>query len=265
MKNIKHGAVAPVSGRPVKLGKYVLAACALLLSLSARTEEVSAAVAANFTAPMNIIAAEFSRDTGHKVNLSFGSSGKIYAQIQNGAPFQVFLSADDEKPARLEAEGLAVPGSHFTYAIGRLALWSARPGYVDAGGEVLRLGRFNKLAIANSRLAPYGKAAEDVLAGMGLRETVSPKLVQGENIAQTFQFAMTGNADLAFVALSQIMADGRIASGSAWVVPGNLHSPIRQDAVLLVSGKRNAAARALMEYLRGDKARTIIESYGYGK
>ena len=142
-------------------------------------------------------------------------------------------------------------------------MWSAKPGFVDAKGEILRHGQFNKLAIANPKLAPYGKAAEEVLTGMGLIESVSPKLVQGENIAQTYQFAVTGNADLCFVALSQIMSDGKITSGSAWVVPGNLHSPIRQDAVLLLSGKGNSAAEKLMAYLKSDKAKAIIKSYGY--
>jgi molybdate transport system substrate-binding protein len=263
MRNLLRGIVAPRFTLFIKPAGFLLLASSLLLSIYARAGEVSAAVAANFTAPMNVIAAEFTRDTGHRVNLSFGSSGKAYAQIKNGAPFQVFLSADDEKPARLEAEGLAVSGTRFTYAIGSLVLWSAKPDFVDAKGKVLRSGKFNRLAIANPRHAPYGKAAEEVLTGMGIMESVAPRLVQGENIAQTFQFAMTGNADLAFVALSQIMADGKIASGSAWVVPGELHSPIRQEAVLLMSGKGNAAAEALMKYLQGGKARAIIRSYGY--
>jgi molybdate transport system substrate-binding protein len=263
MHNIIRSAVAPISGMSVRLVGYLLIACSLLLSFSVRAGEVSVAVAANFMAPMNVIAAEFTRDTGHQVNLSFGSTGKIYAQIRNGAPFQVFLSADEDTPAKLEAEGLAVRGSHFTYAIGSLALWSAKPGFVDNKGEVLRRGQFNKLAIASPKLAPYGKAAQEVLTGMGLLESVSPKLVQGENIAQTYQFAATGNADLGFVALSQIMSDGKITSGSAWIVPGNLHSPIRQDAVLLLSGKGNSAAEKLMVYLKSVKVRGIIKSYGY--
>lgn len=236
---------------------------AALLSTGASAEEVNVAVAANFTAPMNAIAAEFAKDTGHQAKLTFGSSGKFYAQIRNGAPFQVFLSADVETPAKLEQEVMAVAGSRFTYAIGTLVLWSAKPDFVDAKGEVLKKGQFNKLALANPKLAPYGKAAVEVLAGMGLLDQLTPRFVQGENIAQTYQFAMTGNADLGFVALSQVMKDGKIASGSAWVVPGKMHTPIRQDAVILTRGKGNAAAEALMTYLQGDKARAIIKSYGY--
>jgi len=235
----------------------------LLFSVSAHTAEVSVAVAANFTAPMNAIAAEFTKDTGHQARLAFGGSGKFYAQIKNGAPFQMLLSADDETPARLAQEGLADPASRFTYAIGTLVLWSAQPGVVDAKGDVLKKNQFNKLALANPKLAPYGKAAVEVLTGMGMLEALRPKFVQGENIAQTFQFASTGNAELGFVALSQVMKDGKIGSGSAWIVPAKLHTPIRQDAVILAAGKNNAAAEALMKYLKGDKAKAIIKSYGY--
>jgi molybdate transport system substrate-binding protein len=242
---------------------FIFTLLAGLFPRPASAETVMIAVAANFTEPMNVIAAEFAKDTGHQVKLSLGSSGKFYAQIKNGAPFEVLLSADDEKPALLEKEGLGVVGSRFTYAIGSLVLWSAKDGFVDAKGEVLRGGQFNKLAIANPKLAPYGKAAEEVLAGMGLSDAVSRKLVQGENIAQTYQFAMSGNAELAFVALSQVMKDGKITGGSAWVVPGKLHTPIRQDAIILTLGKDNPAAKALTAYLKGDKARAIIRSYGY--
>ncbi|ODU50672.1 MAG: molybdate ABC transporter substrate-binding protein [Thiobacillus sp. SCN 63-374] len=236
--------------------------CALVSS-GAFAEEVQVAVAANFTAPMNRIADEFAKDTGHQAKLAFGSTGKFYAQIKNGAPFQIFLSADNETPAKLEQEGMTVAGSRFTYAVGTLVLWSAKADFVDARGDVLKKGQFNKLSIANPKLAPYGKAAVEVMTGMGLLDTLAPRFVQGENIAQTYQFVMTGNADLGFVALSQVMKDGKIGSGSAWIVPGTLHSPIRQDAVILSSGKDNAAAEALMTYLKGDKARAIIKSYGY--
>jgi molybdate transport system substrate-binding protein len=235
----------------------------LLFSLSAHAAEVSVAVAANFTAPMNAIAAEFAKDTGHQAKPAFGSSGKFYAQIKNGAPFQMFLSADDETPARLAQEGLADPASRYTYAIGTLVLWSAQPGGVDAKAEVLKKNQFNKLALANPKLAPYGRAAVEVLTGMGLLETLTPKFVLGENIAQTWQFVSTGNAELGFVALSQVMKDGKISSGSAWIVPGKLHSPIRQDAVILNAGRGNPAADALLKYLKGDKARAIIKAYGY--
>jgi molybdate transport system substrate-binding protein len=195
--------------------------------------------------------------------LSFGASGKFYAQIKNGAPFQLLLSADDEKPAQLIKDGLAVADSRFTYAIGTLVLWSAKIGIVDARGDVLAKGHFGKIAIANPKLAPYGSAAMEVLTKLGILKTISSKFVQGENISQAFQFVSTGNAELGFVALSQIMKDGKISSGSAWIVPGALHSPIRQDAVLLSPGKDSAAAKALLNYLKSDKSKRIIRSYGY--
>lgn len=248
----------------MKLFRLLLVACFLASSsVAALAEEVTVAVAANFTAPMKQIAADFEKATGHKVVLSFGASGKFYAQIKNGAPFQLFLSADDEKPAQLEKDGLTVPGSRFTYAIGTLVLWSAKPGFVDPKGEVLRKGTYNKVSIANPKLAPYGTAAIEVLTRQGLLDAVSPKFVQGENIAQTFQFVSSGNADLGFVALSQVMQDGKITSGSAWIVPGSLHAPIRQDAVLLLKGKGNAAAEGLATYLKTDKVKAYIRTYGY--
>ncbi|KFI05386.1 molybdate ABC transporter substrate-binding protein [Massilia sp. BSC265] len=230
---------------------------------AAQAGEVQVAVAANFTAPMQKIAAEFEKDTGHKARLAYGSTGKFYAQVRNGAPFGVLLAADDDTPARLEKEGRAVRGTRFTYAIGRLVLWSARAGYVDAGGEVLKAGGFRHLAIANPKTAPYGAAAVEVLMKFGLSDALGPKLVQGENIAQAHQFVSTGNAQLGFVALSQVARDGRIASGSGWIVPAHLHAPIRQDALVLAQGKGNPAAAALVDYLKTDKARGIIRSYGY--
>jgi molybdate transport system substrate-binding protein len=233
------------------------------LSTPLRAAEVEVAVAANFTAPMQKIVADFEKDTGHKAQLAFGSTGKFYAQIRNGAPFDVLLAADDETPARLEREGYAASGSRFTYAIGQLALWSARAGYVDDKGEVLKEGAFGHLAIANPKLAPYGAAAMEALKGLGLLAALQPRFVQGENIAQTFQFVSTGNAELGFVALSQIVEGGKLKSGSAWIVPASLHNAIRQDAVLLARGKDNPAALALVKYLKEDKARAIISAYGY--
>jgi molybdate transport system substrate-binding protein len=235
-----------------------------MLVASAHADEVQVAVAANFAAAMKAIAAEFEKDTGHKAQLAFGSSGKFYAQIKNGAPFQVFLSADDEKPAKLEQEGMTVPGSRFTYAIGTLVLWSAKSGFVDDQGEVLGKGSFKKLAIANPKLAPYGAAAVETLTALGLKSALESKFVHGENIAQTFQFVQTSNAELGFVALSQVMKDGRVAEGSAWIVPDRLHAPIGQDAVILSAGRGNVAAESLMQYLKGEKARAIIRAYGYG-
>lgn len=238
----------------------------LLLSITAvatHAAEVSVAVAANFTAPMNKIAAAFEQDTGHKAVLSFGATGKFYAQIKNGAPFQILLAADQETPAKLEQEGQIVAGSRFTYATGRVVLWSKQPGLVDDKGEVLKKGNFEKLAIADPKLAPYGAAGVEVMDKLGVRQALQPKIVQGENIGTAFQFVSTGNAALGFVALSQIMVDGKISEGSAWVVPLNLHSPIRQDAVALSNSKDNPAAAALLTYLKGDKAKAIIKSFGY--
>ncbi len=243
--------------------KSLLTWCAVLVSLSVHAEEVNVAVAANFTAPMNIIASDFAKETGHVAKLAFGSTGRFYAQIKNGAPFDVLLSADDETPSKLAREKLAEPASSFTYAIGSLVLWSAKPGFVDASGAVLKSGKFNKLAIANPKTAPYGRAAIETLTKLGLLSAVEPKFVQGENIAQTFQFAQTGNADLGFVALSQVMKDGKITEGSAWQVPADMHEAIRQDAVLLTTGRGNAAAEALLKYLKTDKAKAVIRSFGY--
>lgn len=230
---------------------------------AAHADTVSVAVAANFTAPMQKIAAAFEADTGHKAELSFGATGKFYAQINNGAPFQILLSADDTTPERLEKEGKAVANSRFTYAIGTLVLWSAQPGYVDAQGAVLKTGDFKHIALANPKLAPYGAAAMQTMEKLGVASALQPRFVQGENIAQTFQFVSSGNAPLGFVALSQVMVEGRIDKGSAWQVPAHLHEPIRQDAVLLQTGQGNAAAAALLQYLRGDKARAVIKAYGY--
>ena len=235
----------------------------LLFAGTALSDEVQVAVAANFTAPMQKIAAEFTRDTGHKAQLAFGATGKFYAQITNGAPFEVFLSADDETPARLEQEGHAVVGSRYTYAIGRLVLWSAQAGKVDGQGEILKGGAIRRLALANPKTAPYGAAAVETMQKLGVLAQLQPIFVQAENIAQTYQFVGTGNAELGFVALSQVWQDGKLSSGSGWIVPANLHQPIRQDAQLLAKGSGKPAAAALLDYLRGDKARRIIKAYGY--
>lgn len=229
----------------------------------AQAESVPVAVAANFAAPMETIAAQFEKDTGHVARLSIGSTGKLYAQISQGAPFEILLSADDKTPLKLEQEQRAVPGSRFTYALGKLVLWSRDADRVDAEGAVLRRP-FERLAIADARLAPYGLAAEQTLQALGLLETLRPRFVTGENIAQTFQFVSTGNAPLGFVALSQVQSDGQIREGSGWIVPETLYAPIRQDAVLLRRGANNPAARALMDYLKGEVARRIIQSFGYG-
>lgn len=242
-------------------------ACAVALAsvfgTPARADEVSVAVAANFTAPMQKIAQAFAQDTGHQARLSFGSTGSLYAQIKNGAPFEVLLAADTETPARLEQEGQGVAGTRFTYGVGKLVLWSAQSGLVDAKGEVLRSGSFDKLAIANPKTAPYGAAATQALGALGLLPRLSPRLVQGESVGQTLQFVSSGNAALGFVALSQVLVDGKISQGSAWLVPQALYQPLQQDAVLLARGRDKPAALALLRYLRSERARSILQSYGY--
>lgn len=241
---------------------YALAVLALLAGF-ARAGEVTVAVASNFMAPMQAIARDFEKETGHKAVLTFGATGNFYAQIRSGAPFMLLLAADQATAARLEKEGHSVAGTRFTYATGRLVLWSAQPGLVDDKGEVLARGGFRHIALANPTLAPYGAAAVEALARLNLLERLRPRFVLGENISQTFQFVATGNAPLGFVALSQVTVDGRIAKGSGWVVPAGLHAPIRQDAAVLARGKDSAAAAALAAFLRGERARAIIRSFGY--
>lgn len=231
--------------------------------VSAHADEVQVAVAANFSAPMQKLALAFERETGHKAVISVGSTGKFYAQIRNGAPFAVLLSADDETPTRLAQEGLALASTQFTYAKGQLVLWSAQPDVVDARGAVLQGKLPGKLALADPKLAPYGLATTEALAKLGLSDRLKPNLIIGENIAQTYQFVKTGNAALGFVALSQVMSEGRLSSGSAWVLPPSLYTPIRQDAIVLKAAEHKPAARALMAYLRSDSARQLMASYGY--
>jgi len=225
--------------------------------------EVSVAVAANFTAPMKVIAQAFERETGHKAVLSFGATGQLYAQIRNGAPFSILLAADELTPAKLEKEGGGVTGTTFTYAIGQLVLWSKNPGRVDEHGEILKKGSFTKLAIANPKLAPYGAAAIEVLNHLGIMSQVKPKIVEGANIAQTFQFVFSENAELGFVARSQVYESGKLKQGSGWLVPTSLYAPIKQDAILLNLGRNNPAALALMKYLQSDAAKRVIQNYGY--
>lgn len=229
----------------------------------AHADEVSVAVASNFTGPMEKIAPAFEKATGHKALLAYGTVGKFYAQIKNNAPFDVLISADDTTPIRLEKDGLAITESRFTYAIGKLVLWSSKPGVVDDKGEVLKRGDFRHLAIANPKVAVYGAAAAEVMKKLGLDAALEPKLVYGENITQAYQFTATGNTELGFVALSQIYKDGQYAPGSYWLVPPTLYPQIRQDAVLLVRGKSNPAAAALLTYLKSDAAKQVIRAHGY--
>lgn len=229
----------------------------------ANAGEVNAAVAANFTQPMEQIVKLFQMESGHTVRVSLGSTGKFYSQIQNGAPFDVLVAADEKVPQRLEKEGLAVEGSRFVYALGKLVLWSAQPGLVDAKGAILRKGNYNKLAIGDPKLASYGTAAKEALEDLGLWSVIQGKLVQGENITQTYQFAATGNAELAFIALSQITRDGRVTEGSWWIVPAHLYNPIKQSAVQLSAAKDKAATQAFLTFLKSEKAKEVIRSFGY--
>ena len=248
----------------VRAPRFALAGLLGLFAIgSAQADDVQVAVAANFSAPIQAIATQFEKDTGHRLISSFGATGQFYTQIKNGAPFEVFLAADESTPRKLENEGGTVKGSRFTYAVGTLALWSAKNDYVDGSGAVLSDNHFQHLAIANPKVAPYGLAATQVLARLGLTDAVKAKRVEGQNITQAYQFVSSGNAELGFVALSQIYQDGKLSSGSAWIVPPELHDPIRQDAVLLDKGQDNPAAIALIDYLKGPRAAAIIKSYGY--
>ncbi len=255
-------ALTPGATMKISLLMKVFVLSALPMSLVAG--DTTVAVAANFTAPMKRIANEFEIATGHKVRLAFGSSGKFYAQIVNGAPFDLFFSADQAKPSALVAEELAVAGSQYTYALGGLVLWSADKQLIDGNASVLRVLQFHKLAVANARLAPYGKAAMEVLNALEINHSIiSSRLVRGENIAQTYQFVSSGNAELGFVALAQVMVDGVIGAGSGWVVPEALYQPIRQDVVLLNKGKENAVAKALLYFVQTDKVKNLIHGFGY--
>ena len=248
---------------PLRLHRLLALTAALAFTTLARADVVQVAVAANFTAPARALAEVFARTTGHEARLSFGATGAFYTQIKNGAPFDVLLAADDERPARLEKEGDTVAGSRFTYATGQLVLWSAKPGFVDDQGAVLKGGHFGKIAIANPKNAPYGAAAVEAMEKLGLAATLQPKLVTGESIGQTFNFIATGNAELGFVALAQVLDGGKLKSGSMWVVPAQYHAPIIQDAVILNRAASNPAAKAWMELLKTPQSKALIRSYGY--
>ena len=246
-----------------RLHRLLALTAALTFTTLARADVVQVAVAANFTAPARALAEVFARTTGHEAKLSFGATGAFYTQIKSGAPFDVLLAADNERPARLEKEGDTVPGSRFTYATGQLVLWSAKPGLVDDEGAVLKHGQFGKIAIANPKNAPYGAAAVEAMEKLGLAATLQPKLVTGESIGQTFNFIATGNAELGFVALAQVLEGGKLKSGSMWVVPAQYHAPIIQDAVILNRAASNPAAKAWMELLKTPQSKALIRSYGY--
>ena len=242
-------------------------ACSLLLALGlptiAEADEVQVAVAANFLAPLQEIAKSFEKETGHQTLITSGATGQLFTQIQHGAPFEVMISADAKTPKKLVKNELALADSQFTYARGKLVLWSVDPALVDASGAVLKSDKFKHLAIANPKTAPYGTATMEALDKLGLTASLRSKLVEGENISQAKQFVDTGNAEVGFVALSQIYKNGKITKGSAWVVPLDLYAPLYQDAVLLKKGEDNPAATALLNYLKGNKAKAIMTTYGY--
>lgn len=246
------------------LPRALLALTFTALAFSAQADEIQVAVAANFSAAAQKIAAQFEHDTGHTVKLSFGATGKFYAQIEAGAPFDVLLAADQTTPGKLVAEGKAVPATLHTYAIGKLVLWSADPALVDARGDVLRSGKWKHLSVADAKLAPYGQAAKETLAALKLTDAVQARVVTAENIGQAYQFIQTGNAELGFVALGQVLPpDGSQAPGSLWIVPDNLYAPIRQDAVVIASTRVGQAAAQFVRYLAGDPAHAVIKAYGY--
>ena len=232
----------------------------MLTSLQSLAAELRIAVASNFTRAMISLVQQFETDTGHNVKLVFGSTGKHYAQIRNGAPFDAFFSADMKRPELLEEEGVIIPGSRFSYAVGKLVLWSPKADYVDSAGEVLSEGNYYYLSIANPKLAPYGRAAKEVLQSRGLWKAMKGKVVRGENIGQAFQFINSGNAELGFVAYSQVNYPGQPVIGSYWEVPQALYTPILQQAVAL---NDNAATRAFISYVRSKPALEIIQNYGY--
>ena len=246
--------------------RTVIVLALLLIGQTSWAATVLVAVASDFTKPMTEIAAEFEKVTDHSAKLSFGSSGKAFAQIQSGGPFEVYLSASEKYPLELEKSGYAVPDSHFVYAVGKLVLWSAIPGYVDDQGEILKTGNFKHIALADPTHAPYGVVAEEVMKSLGVLDKLRPLFVMGENISQTFQFVSTGNAELGFVAFAQVIdiKSGKISSGSGWIIPDNLHGPFNQTAVLLKTGAENPAATALMDFLKSPAALAIIEKYGFG-
>jgi molybdate transport system substrate-binding protein len=242
------------------LGLTLAGVLALSAPAAALAADVQVAVAANFTEPAKEIAAAFKTASGNTAVLSFGSSGQFYAQISHGAPYEVFLSADADRPAAAERDGIGVGGTRFTYAVGRLVLYSKTPGLVDGAGAVLKSGKFAKLSIADPAAAPYGAAAVQTMTRLGVYAALKPKIVQGSSITQAYQFVDTGAAELGFVALSQVI---NVARGSRWMIPASDHAPIEQQAILLSPGRDSAAAKAFLAFLKGPQAVAIIKKYGY--
>lgn len=243
--------------------RLFLLLCFALFLPTAFAEQITIAVASNFTAPMKEIINAYEQQHPHRIRAAFGSSGKFYAQIKHGAPYALFFSADQAKVSRLEGDGFVVPQTRFTYAKGTLVLWSSHQDFIHNSADVLAEEQFNKLALANPKLAPYGLAAEQVLDNLQLTSLTRSRWVQGENISQTYQFVRTANADLGFVALSQVMTNGKVQQGSHWLVPRHLYQPIKQDAALLTRAKTSKAAQSFLTFIQSQTALRIISAYGY--
>lgn len=235
----------------------------LMIPALTQAAEVKVAVAANFKKPLEEIAKAFQAETGNTLAISAGATGQLYTQIKNGAPFEVFISADSKTPKKLVDENVGIQGTSFTYAKGQLVLWSADEKKVDKQGAVLTKGDFTHIAIANPKTAPYGAAAVEVIDKLGLTKSLASKMVEGESIAQTKQFIDSGSAEIGFVALSQVYKDGKVTKGSAWMIPATYYKPILQDVVLLKNGEKDDAAKSLLKFLKGDKAKVIIKNFGY--
>ncbi len=240
--------------------RFFIVWVSILASAQSMAAELRVAVASNFTRAMTSLIHQFEANTGHKVKLIFGSTGKHYAQIRNGAPYDAFFAADKKRPRLLAEEGLAVPGSRFTYALGKLVLWSPEEDVVDSSGKVLEQGDFRYLAIANPKLAPYGRAAREVLQSRGLWQGMQGKIVRGENIGQSYQFVISGNAELGFIAYSQLKLPDQRINGSYWKIPQALYTPIEQQAVLI---KDTEAGRSFLSYIQSKEALMTINNHGY--
>jgi molybdate transport system substrate-binding protein len=247
----------------LRMHTAALAVMVAVFSTNSWSSEIIVAVAANFTKPLEDIAKIYQQDTGNTIKISSASTGKLYTQITNGAPFDVMLSADTKTPGKLVAEHYAQADSQFTYAQGRLALWSAKEGVVDQNGKVLTSGTYQHVAMCDPKLAPYGQAALETMTHLKVLPALKPKLVQGENITQAYQFVSSGNAEIGFVALSQIYKDGKVTAGSAWIVPSSYYKPIEQDAVLLTASKDKKSAAAFLSYLKSTKTKALMQRYGY--
>ncbi|MEE1673272.1 molybdate ABC transporter substrate-binding protein [Agarivorans aestuarii] len=247
-----------------KLSKCTTALYLAFVGAFANATEVQVAVAANFYKPMLAIAQMYEADSQHKVSISVGSTGKLYAQIANGAPFDLFFAADQLRPSKLVELGLAEPNSQQTYALGRLVLWSKQSNLVDNNGAVLNSENFNYLAICNPKTAPYGAAALSTLTHVTLLDSLQSKLVEGQSVGQTFQQVSSGAAELGFVALSQVLNEGKLESGSMWLVPDSFYKPIKQDLVLLNRAADNPAVVSLMAFMNTPKVNALIKQFGYG-